>query len=292
MNEIVLKGLDGSNLLAFLAALGAFRVLTRAEPDQRVQMSWRDLDWWTPVIHHSRIASEEALVETVTQTLSLNPACRIGPDLVFSREEFADVLKDALNRDDRNELAFLAALGSEFIGSGPKKAQMTDTEFRTMSGAGHQHFLGFMQELAESTEPSHIEKALFASWDYSDDRPSLRWDPVDYRPHALRADDPSKAPIRTVRGANRLAIEALPLFPTFPRGRSLETVAFVEFDGESTVQWPIWTEPLKLPTVESLLGFDWSVPTLSTAFGVAQRFRSARFTEGKYRNFAPSRAIL
>ena len=79
---------------------------------------------------------------------------------------------------------------------------MTDTAFRTMSGAGHQHFLGFMRELAVHTTADQLRRALLSRWDYADSRPSLRWDPADYRPHALRADDPSTDPIKTMRGAD------------------------------------------------------------------------------------------
>lgn len=74
-----------------------------------------------------------------------------------------------------------------------------------MSGAGHQHFLKFMVELHGSTTREHYESALLKRWAYTDEGPSMRWDPSDYRPHALRADDPATDPIRTMRGANHLA---------------------------------------------------------------------------------------
>jgi hypothetical protein len=62
-------------------------------------------------------------------------------------------------------------------------------------------------------------------------RPSLRWDSVDYRRNTLRAfdpPDPATAPILTVRGANRLAVEALPWRPTFLReGGDVATLSFL-----------------------------------------------------------------
>ena len=51
MCEIELKGLDGSNLLAYLAALGTLRVLTLAEPGRDVRMRWVDRGYWMPVVH-------------------------------------------------------------------------------------------------------------------------------------------------------------------------------------------------------------------------------------------------
>src|SRR5437588_536601 len=62
----LLRGLDGSNLLAFMAALGTLRVLTlaasRDEPPPR--LSWRDEGGtWMPVIHTSTLTTPDAIVE-------------------------------------------------------------------------------------------------------------------------------------------------------------------------------------------------------------------------------------
>ena len=55
MREIELVALDGGNLLGYLAALGTLRVLTLAEPESDVRMSWVDNGSWRPVVHHSRL---------------------------------------------------------------------------------------------------------------------------------------------------------------------------------------------------------------------------------------------
>jgi hypothetical protein len=91
-----------------------------------------------------------------------------------------------------------------------------------------------------------------------------------------------------MRGANRLAIEALPLFPTAPMGRRVRTTAFREGESGTEIRWPIWTDPLELSSIASLLASR--NPELRP--GVAQVFRAVRFTEGKYRNFSPSKAML
>lgn len=302
MHEIELIGLDGGNLLAYLAALGALRVLTLAEPEAEVRMSWVDRGWWTPVVHHSRISSGEELVGALESRVcgesSINPAWEIGGDLTLTQAEFSRHLYAQASEarpSQREGADFLAAFGSDVLGIGTKKEQMSDTEFRTMSGAGHQHFLGFMKELARGTGPGHLSRALLEAWDYSDERPSLRWDSADYRPHALRAEDPSGDPVKTMRGANRLAIEALPLFPTAPMGRQIRTVAFDDRDGGTGIAWPIWIEPLNLGTVSSLLASkevrEADRPVMAHR-GIVQVFRARRFTEGKYRNFSPARAVL
>ena len=289
-----LTGLDGSNLLAYLAALGTLRVLTVSNPEVDVRLEWVDLGAWTPVLHHPAAGSAEEILKLLEPLVcgegTIDPAWNIGDDLTLRCEKFGEVLSDSLKNGGPRKRAtpdFLAAFGTEVYGTGPKKDQMSDTAFRTMSGAGHQHFLGFMKELASATKADHLRRTLFAVWDYDDGRPSLRWDPVDYRPHALRAVDPSGDPIRTMRGANRLAIEALPLFPTAPVGRRLRTAGFRDGENGTEIRWPIWTDPLELGSVASLVASS----ELERP-GVAQVFRAVRFTEGKYRNFSPSKAML
>jgi hypothetical protein len=294
MSKTDLTGLDGTNLLAYLAALGTLRVLTLADPAADVRMEWVDRGAWMPVLHHPAGSSEEllSLLEPlVCGEETIDPAWKIGNDLTLSCLEFGEAMRQSLEtagHGKRASVDFLTAFGADVYGAGPKRELMSDTAFRTMSGAGHQHFLGFMRELAANTECEHLGRTLFAEWDYGDERPSLRWDPADYRPHALRAVDPSGDPIRTMRGANRLAVEALPLFPTAPVGRRIRTAAFRDGETGTEVMWPIWTDPLELGSVASLLvsGTEAARP------GVAQVFRAVRFTEGKYRNFSPSRAML
>lgn len=298
MPEVVLTGMDGGNLLGFLAALGTFRILSNLPT---VQIRWAEESWWTPVIHSDLKSEADLLTHLGSKVLgakSINPAWDIAPDLTLPIPAIHAHLIAAAGRarlEDRTEADFLCAFGADVFGVGPKKACMSDTEFRTMSGAGHQHFLGFMKELAKITNEGDLIRSLFSRWDYKDSRPSLRWDPADFRPHALRANDPSKDPILTMRGANRLAIEALPLFPTAPAKGRLRTVGFEERQSEAGITWPIWTDPLDLDTVKSLLALE-DVQSFNeenlAARGIAQVFRAQRFTEGKYRNFSPATALM
>ena len=132
---------------------------------------------------------------------------------------------------------------------------------------------------------------MFLPWQYADDRPNLRWDPVDDRRYALRWNEPSGDPVRTMRGANRLAVEALPLFPTAAGERRLQTTGFSQRPGQGVMfTWPIWDVPLKMGTVRSVL----SLPELQeprpnrdvlSAMGIVEVYRSERITRDKYRNF-------
>ena len=100
-----------------------------------------------------------------------------------------------------------------------------------------------------------------------------------------------------MRGANRLAIEALPWLPTFPCDGDVRTRGFrrrTQRDLDFT--WPIWDGWLGADTVRSLLGLaelyeDRPCRRDLEARGIAEVFRSRRI-EGYYRNFAPATACL
>ena len=218
---------------------------------------------------------------------------------------------------DRNWCDFCAAYGTDAYANDPEIA-VTDFHFTS----GQQSFLGTIRALASeppsqpvetlgkkrraaredagATTAAHLDHALFEPWAYSDPRPSLRWDPIDDRRYAYRAFDPTNAaasPILTVRGANRLAIEALPWLPTFPRDGGARTRGFSHRPGRVIdFTWPIWDGWLGPDTVRSLLGLSELYadrPRRSDlgARGIVEVFRSRRIG-GYYRNFSPAVACL
>lgn len=300
---VELRGVDGGNLLGYLAALGTLRKLAEQAGCEEARLKWVWSGNWMPVVVNARISSGEELVTRLAPSLcgeaTISRAWAIADNLTLPLEQFRDVLlvhAATATPATRSAADYLAGFGSDGYGSGPKKDQMTDTEFRTMSGAGHQHFLGFMRELAAATSADQLRRALLTRWDYADGRPSLRWDPADYRPHALRADDPSKDPIKTMRGANRLAVEALPFFPTMPEERRRTvTAAFQDREKVTEITWPIWSEPIGPDSARSLLNsaeVQEADRSVMARRGIVQVFRAKRFTDGKYRNFSPARALL
>jgi hypothetical protein len=293
MHEIELNGIDGSNLLGYLAAVGTCRVLTLADPDAQVRMRWEERKWWTPVVQHSQIQDPEELIGALAAHLSqANPAYE-EDHLDSDLQSFHQKLETAAQSRTRYEADFFTALGSECLAEKKDGKTPATTEFRAVGGGNNEGFLGFMRTLQRETMPEHLKKGLFIEWDYSDPPPFMRWDPNEYRPHALRANDPANDRKRNnVRGANRLAIEALPLFPTVPLSTRLATTGF---DMQDHVTWPIWMEPLDLNTIASLLAsaeIQKAETFTMSRREIAQVFRATRFTEGRYRNFTPSRAIL
>ncbi|MGH9340598.1 MAG: type I-G CRISPR-associated protein, Cas3-extension family [Acidobacteriota bacterium] len=295
---LMLEGLDGGNPLAFLAALGTLRAAAHAWPETMPRLSWRlHQGAWRPRMTDVPAERPDQFVQILSLWLAQgkeNPSFHFSDNLVLSTEAFRDQAIKAQRcaaPDNRTFADFLAAFACEATTTkdSGKKVVVQDTALRTMSGAGHQHFIRFMQKLAEETSSEQIYSALFEPWQYRDGPPSMRWDPNDDRRYALRWANPSGDKIKTVRGANRLAIEALPLLPAMPVRRTLETTGFT---GKNWT-WPIWECPAKLEVVRSLLALPelqelQKRPTARTELcrrGIVEIYRSRRLTTGKYRNF-------
>jgi hypothetical protein len=308
---LLLVGLDGANPLAFLAALGTLRSLALAWPDRRVRMSWgrhpRDGPW-RPAVHVDPPATPVDIVAALDAQLKRmrdHQAWSLGPDLSLSPETYrkdyalpaAQVARDS---EDRTWADFVAAFGCEATVT--DQGLIQDTALRTMSGAGHQHFLGFMHRIVGCTGPEHLEKALFRPWLYDDpvENLTLRWDPMDDVRRALRWRDPSGDPRRKRRGgmlgANRLAIEGLPLLPSIPvSGGELRTTGFSGRGGKTSWTWPIWSGPLSPGVIRSLLALKAiqrspESPALRS-MGIVEIYRSRRITRDKFRCFTPGQPI-
>lgn len=298
-HTITLTGLDGGNPLAFLAALGIFRTFSNTRPAQSVKLSWTNAGTsWNPVLHlHEQTTKENLLAELheALRSMANHPALTFSNNLRIPHQQFRKLAEEALAADDSVAQEFVCAFGCDAIID--EKGDIEDTALRTMSGAGHQHFLKFMNELAKTTEVTHLEEALFGPWRYQDIGPSLRFDPLDDRRYALRWKNPSQDASTSVRGANRLAIEGIPLFPTLPVGSRLETTGFTGHKSNNTFwTWPIWEHPISLDPCRSLLSsatFAEPSSALSAlrSRGIAAVFRSQRITIGKFRNFTPARAV-
>lgn len=302
-NEILLQGIDGANPLGFLAALGTLRTLS--DDTTEVRLRWKKhANAWRPVLVTSTPIEADELVDQLHAKLAASIPAEVfalgdNPSVpldVF--RPYAQAAMEAAWKGDRTRADFAAAFAGEYPTD--KGDKVPDTALRTMSGAGHQHFLKFMRNFVEQVGTDHLRKALFDIWRYDDPVQSmtLRWDPSDDSRYALRWSDPSGDPDRksvgSMWGANRLAIEALPLFPTLPTRRQLETVGFnTEGARKTHWTWPIWDVPVELDTVRSLLDMadvhrsDRSgvQPQGLAARGIVEVYRSRRLTTGKFRNF-------
>jgi hypothetical protein len=303
-DELPLVGLDGANPLGFLAALGALRSLALAWPDRRVRMAWVQDGAWRPFLRVDPPASRPEVVRALDERLRRmhdHPAWALGPNPSVPPETFRHYAARAARQGhepghDRSWADFAAAFGCESTTTADGKLTQ-DTALRTMSGAGHQNFLEFIGIIVGRTTAEHVEKALFHPWRYDDpvEKQSMRWDPSEDVRRAHQWRDPSGDPRRKRRGgmlgANRLAIEGLPLLPTIPVGEELHTTGFTGRGGSTLWIWPIWTDPLSTDVVRSLLAHPGLVQPSGRAIlksvGVAEVFQSRRLTIDKFRCFTP-----
>lgn len=304
-HTLKLTGLNGDNPLAFLAALGAFRTaqqLTNSE----IRLGWTALkNSWYPFLQgeDDLLSSPDILTKEFYFFLAMgNPAfCMANKanNPKMPAKLFEQVTRDAIEKwfdtSSKEFINFVIALGNESVLD--KYGNNEDTYFRTMQGAGHQHFLKSMRELTLSTNEEHLKEALFETWQYNDTGYSMRWDPGDDRRYALRWNNPSNDPARNVRGANRLAIEGLPLYPTMPTTQSLETTGFKRHKNSKVFwTWPLWEPPITFDVCRSLLAhpeLQQENPAMDKlkSVGVFAVLRSQRITLGKFRNFTPALPI-
>lgn len=276
-HTLTLVGIDGSNPLGMLATLGCFRVLSEHAEFDDLQLSWGlQSGAWRPIFISRHIDLQpDAIISTLAQSLgdsihpTFNALNELPPEEPKSGKltpfppKFASVARDLLrsflneSSESRLSLDLVAALGNECSQKRfSKTREIEHTEFYMTKGSGHQRMLELMQTIREQTQESHLRECLFEPWQYHDEGRGriLRWDPADDRPYATRWKNPSNDPVMTVLGANCLAIEALSLFPTAIVAQRLETTGFARRYRQGTYwSWPIWTTPISLDVVRSLL---------------------------------------
>jgi hypothetical protein len=302
--ELILSGLDGSNPLAFLAALGVLRIFDNGRQTGLSGLKWVREDSWKPAIVTESPLARDSFLEELGNSLDLregHEAIEIADNLSISSAEFREKCMSAVQTSTktcRARVDFLASFGCDGVSD---KKNIQNTALRLLSGQGHQHLLLFMRNIIHDTKTDHLSKALFEAWVYDDPMKNhtLRWDPLDDVQYALRWKEPSTDRDRdnrgSVWGANRLAIEGLPLLPTAPVGTRLQTTGFTRRGKPRTWYWtwPIWEVPLSIDPIRSLLTLDElqkSKPnrTILKKMGVGEVFRCTRISVGKFLNFTPS----
>ncbi|MGH8587763.1 MAG: type I-G CRISPR-associated protein, Cas3-extension family [Gammaproteobacteria bacterium] len=272
VKAIHLTGLIGSSPLGVLAAFGLMRVCSEIQKLNDVWLSWtRDdeesgnpLDDWVAVLTVKKQITPETLIDLLVTRQQKRPTADFdwNTDIRSEPKEFERrLIEHAMNarfEDDERTLAdFFVAFGSETLTDKSKKKLVKPTAFHMTSG--QQEFLKNLKELAESMRKNPVgafREALFGPWQYMDPFHSLGWDPTTERLYALRHRAPTKEAPCCVRAAVWLAYESLPLFPTARVGTRLRTTGFSRADGEVRFTWPLWTRPIGLSTLRSLLGTE------------------------------------
>jgi hypothetical protein len=312
--ELVLTGPEGANPLGFLCALGVLRTLDHAWPAAGVKMAWQQNGArWRPVLRMNADLENNIVVDSLCKALeemsnhpALSPKNKDGTlwtSMSVNPSEFREYARrayEASSQMDKRWVDFVAAFGCECIA---KKDKTTETYMRLVGVK--QQFLESIRRIIISTHPEHVREALYGPWLYQQDgrqNHTLRWDPAEYRKHAYRWNDPNADKIiGTERGAYRLAIEALPFFPSMPcKGAKLKTTGFS--DRHRFLTWPIWSCFLSSDAVRSIIGLaelqeEKVQRRLLIPMGIAEIFRAERVYldeskgEGGYKNFTPAQPV-
>lgn len=311
---LLLNGLDGSNPLGLLAAIGVLRLLS--DSNKATRIAWKVTpDGWRPLLtgcgdsqDNLCLALQTSLKEASTSIFDIGKvqiADKQSNKFPFAADRLVDVFNAAVVRAravDRRDIDLLAAFGTELPSDKDGEFQCTSFKMVRSGDANSQGMLFYAKALRESLDRPMLDRTLFNTWDYEDEGYSLRWDPIEDQRYALRWRDPSKSNAAdgsgTMIAANCLAVEALRCFPVMPSAKGALTTGFRDVQHQRAFSWPIWTAPLAVETVRSLL----SLPDLGTtpldrsalaARGVEEVYGVRLVRPNKYYiNFSPALPVM
>ncbi len=300
---VVLDGLDGSNPLGFLAAVGIAAVAHTEFPCLRV--GWKQTGYgWRPAIWGIGEDRGE-FSQTLFQILKCTPMTvfEIDDRMPFDASKFSCELQHSQTTSsiaDRRNADLLVGIGTELYPD-KKSGHFQDSKLRMVrSGDSKKHGLPYYaKSYQDELTLEHLQRALFCVWDYRDMSYSLRLDPTEDQRYALRWRDPSasnkKDKFGTMLAANCLAIEAMACFPTLMDGRQAQTTGFHQIGRETWFAWPIWTPMISIDVMCSLLaspdfGKDRAILIRR---GIEEVYRSQRIRQNQYySNFSPAQPFL
>jgi CRISPR-associated endonuclease/helicase Cas3 len=305
MNTIRLCGLRAETLLGFLAALGTLRVLARKIPEAK--LSWSDSGGgWVAELHVPLGTLRDAndVVDKVFTELDaqktnhpvLNWQRFLGKAFSDESDFFRASATSTLMVGSDNSHDFAPVFSAQISVKQGEILEHFDHPFRA---ARKDYYLGNLESVLANTKHSHVLRTIVRPWDYGDAmaNQSLRLDHGDDRRHAYQwhapTEDPARQKVGCMLGANRLAIEAFPLFPCIPKGDGCTAVGFI-FNSKTYawITWPIWAAPCSLSVIMSLLNLGIihelePSPDSLHKYGIAAVLRSRRVPIEKNKVFLP-----
>ena len=304
-------GLSGASPLGFLSAVGLFRhVATALDPDAR--MLWKiENGTWCPTLlsYNSALDNEQSFVNWLMMSLDVEPnshglARVIGiPDdeLRLTRPSAYSTAAKQGSAADRAAADWLSCNGSDLC---------DPTSNSQLQTARRDYFTKSIGAIIGALTRDHLGRTLFRQWDYADpiEKVSLHIEPREDRRHAYQWHMPTGDPTRSLHGgmvgANRLALEAWPLFQSIAVRGNLQTVGFRGTRPLKGIHWtwPLWTTPVGLCSLTSLLNLrelqlssrsiDGTTGELFKARGISVAFRLRRILVEKTPNFTPPVALF
>ena len=302
MNETHLTGLEGTNPLGFLAALGV--QVAFASELQQPRLWWSD-----DVTPHAVVDGDFAIDRIADQaldafakwsnSLAVNPrrpdgsAIPKGDELKLAPADMRTYLSQVRQCDSGG--ALITALVAE--GSLDKQGVAKPSDFYFT--AGNMKFLDITRKVLNGVSREDMFAGLNGPWSYQSKLSSLMWDVSDDRVYALRANDPQNEKKLTNPGPESLAILGLSLHPVFgSRDRTLTQGCSGSWK-TGYYSWPLWRKPASPHAVKSLLAHAYHHPTATNrerwfrAWGVSKILRSPirRSGQGGYGTFGPPEIV-
>ena len=302
MSRIQCVGVDGSNPLGFLAALGILRIVPGARLGFSDDGSFRafvdgldtsESDLATFIADDAKTAEERSAPWrfTYTKAATKKKDAQEVADLKPPPGEFSRFLATCVEgwlSGNEEAVAYAAAYGTDVAVDNKRNTKPTAFHFT----AAQQTFLGAVEGIRASVTQEWVHRSLFEGH-AEEPGSNLRWDPGSERNWALMANDPSREGTRVDAPLEWLAFRGLPLLPSFPRGTRIITTGVVGRGDEMTFTWPLWSLPASLLTIRSALQIDWTGSTKERAArGVFAVCTSAiRRTSQGFGNFGPSSVV-
>ncbi len=180
----------------------------------------------------------------------------LGKHLNAEQSELRDAMRNAVEDSScnaRETADLLAAFGSDACLL-VKSDRMEANPLCFVTGSGHQYFLDTVRQLTEQVTAACIEAALSLDTPATDEKLSMRWDPVEDRRYALMWSDPTASDNKSLTNwaINLLGYHGLQLLPSAPTGRGLQSTGWRR-NGDMEFTWPIWISRLKLDSVRSIM---------------------------------------
>ena len=311
MSGIVLRGLDGSNPLGLLAALGLLDVV--AQQEGRARLLWCDEGAWRPVLLGAGedrgrlidLVMEDATRWRTEPALALSYPVqdkegrnKVEEDLKPPPAIMASFLRrlaEAATSKARRGVDLAAAFASDVVVAGSKEKPAVKPTALHFT-AGQQSFLKMAKVLLGALTPEDIAESLFGPWRYARDLPVMRWDSTRCTDYALLARAPADDKASGVPGADWLALLGLTNFPVAPIRGELLTTGCTGSWLNSCFCWPLWSAKLGRDAARALIGMG-SLARMSEserrARGIVAVFQSSirRHPNGGRGNFSPSTSL-
>ena len=301
LDGLLLPGLDGTNPLGFLAALGVLRVLSIRQ--HGVKMSWHmSGGTWRPELVGFRVTLSELGAELHSAISNLDQSVwSIDKKLPFDAKVLRRSAHDALfaaSRTCRQQTDVLTSFGVECFANKEGVFEKTELCMVRAGDSAGQGMTAYGKRVFETIRSEQLQQAIEANWQNQDDQCALRWDPGEDRPYALQGRNPSKIGALSEKGANCLALFGMACFPVVPVAGQAETTGFgLKAPKQSSFTWPVWKYPINMNVASSLLTnseLQQKQPERLEldSLGIAAAYRCNRvMTSTYYANFTPSQRV-